>query len=128
MVWKVFCRHFTMFQTQAYYSGEPAPLGATVTSEGVNFALFAENADSVDLCLFNSIEDDTEFIKIRLKERTNHTWHIFIPGLTAGQLYGYRVYGPYEPEKGHRFNDYKLLLDPYAKAISGSVQWHDALF
>jgi isoamylase len=117
-----------MIETNVYYMGNPYPLGATWDGKGVNFALYAENADGVDLCLFNSLEDDTETIKIKIKERTHHVWHIYIPDIKPRQLYGYRVYGPYDPDNGHRFNPYKLLLDPYAKAIAGTLQWHDALF
>jgi isoamylase len=110
------------------YPGEPFPLGATWDGNGVNFALYAENATGVDLCLFHSADEDSESIRIRVRERSNHVWHVYIPGIKPGQLYGYRVYGPYEPQNGHRFNPNKLLIDPYAKAISGTIQWHDALF
>ena len=110
------------------YPGSAFPLGATYDGQGVNFALFAENATGVDICLFNSMEDETESIKIRVKERSNHVWHAYVPGLKPGQLYGFRVYGPFEPHNGHRFNPHKLLIDPYAKAIAGAIQWHDALF
>jgi isoamylase len=108
------------------YPGEPFPLGATWDGEGVNFALYAENATGVELCLFNSTEAETH--RIRLKERSNHVWHGYIPQLEPGQLYGYRIHGPYEPFIGHRFNPNKLLIDPYAKAISGTIQWSDAMF
>lgn len=111
-----------------YFTGEPEPLGATWTSEGVNFAFYAENAEGVELCLFNSIEDDIESLKIRIKERSHNVWHTFIPGLKAGQLYAYRVWAPFNPHEGHRFNSNKLLLDPYAKAIAGTIQWDNALF
>ena len=117
-----------MTNTQEYYIGKPYPLGATWDGTGVNFALYSENAEGIDLCLFNSLEDDVETIKIRIKERTHHVWHVYVTGIQPGQLYGYRVSGPYKPEEGHRFNANKLLLDPYAKAISGTIQWHDALF
>lgn len=110
------------------YPGSPFPLGATFDERGVNFAIYAENANGVDLCLFNSLDNETESVKIRIKERTHHIWHVYVPGLKPGQLYGYRVYGPYEPHNGFRFNPTKLLIDPYAKAISGTMQWHDALF
>lgn len=110
------------------YPGEPYPLGATWDGEGVNFALYAENAHGVDLCLFNSTEDYEESIKIRINEVSHHVWHVYVPGIQPGQLYGYRVYGPYEPQNGHRFNPNKLLIDPYAKAVSGTIQWHDSLF
>jgi isoamylase len=111
-----------------YFSGDADPLGATWTGDGVNFALYAENAEGVELCLFNSIEDDIESIKIRIKERYHNVWHTYIPGLKPGQLYAYRVYGKYDPQNGHRFNSNKLLLDPYAKAIAGTILWDDALF
>ncbi|GAA4446760.1 glycogen debranching protein GlgX [Nibrella saemangeumensis] len=110
------------------YPGSPFPLGATWDGEGVNFALYADNAYGVDLCLFQTREDDTESVKIRISERSHHVWHVYVPGLEPGQLYGYRVYGPYEPGNGHRYNPNKLLIDPYAKAISGTIDWHDALF
>lgn len=111
-----------------YRSGEPFPLGATVDGNGVNFAIYSENATGVELCLFNALEDDTEFMKVTLKERTHHVWHVYLPGIRAGQLYGYRVHGPYDPINGHRFNPNKLLIDPYAKAIAGDLQWHDDVF
>lgn len=110
------------------YPGEPFPLGATWDGEGVNFALYTENATGVELCLFNSTTEKHETHRIKLKERSNHVWHTYIPELQPGQLYGYRVYGPYEPHQGHRFNPNKLLIDPYAKAVSGTIQWHDSLF
>ena len=110
------------------YPGSPFPLGATWDGKGVNFALYSENATDVDLCLFNSTEDKTESERIRIVEVSHHVWHIYLPDVKPGQLYGYRVYGPYEPENGHRFNPNKLLIDPYAKSIAGNIQWHDALF
>lgn len=109
------------------YPGKPYPLGATWDGEGVNFALYAENATAVDLCLFNSTKSG-ESARVPLREISHHVWHIYIPGLDPEQLYGYRVYGPYEPQNGHRFNPNKLLIDPYARAIAGEVRWHDALF
>lgn len=108
--------------------GSPFPLGATWDGRGVNFALYAENATGVELSLFNSIEDKTESSRIRIEERTHHVWHVYVPGLKPGQLYGYRIYGLYEPQNGHRFNPNKFLVDPYAKAISDTVHWHDSLF
>ncbi len=107
--------------------GEPFPLGATWDGNGVNFALYSENAESVELCLFNSTTGDGEQ-RIKVKEMTHHIWHCYLPGLKPGQLYGYRVHGPYDPPNGDRFNPNKLLLDPYAKAISGTIQWSDAMF
>src|SRR5215470_16448718 len=108
--------------------GSPFPLGATWDGRGVNFALYAENATGMELCLFETKEQQNESNRIKLDERTHHVWHIYIPGLKPGQLYGYRVYGRYEPEHGHRFNPNKFLIDPYAKAISDTVHWHDSLF
>lgn len=113
---------------KTYHPGEPFPLGATWDGKGVNFALFSENATGVELCLFKHSTDEVESEKIELTEKTGYIWHIYIPDIGPNQLYGYRVQGPYEPENGHRFNTNKLLLDPYAKAISGTIQWNDALF
>lgn len=110
------------------YPGRPFPLGATWEGEGVNFALYAENATGVDLCLFDEEYGSTETARIRVREVSHHVWHAYVPGLKPGQLYGYRVYGPYEPENGNRFNPNKLLLDPYAKAIAGTIRWHDSMF
>ena len=110
------------------WPGSPYPLGATSTGEGVNFALFSENASGVDLCLFDSSHQPQETLRIRLTEHTDQIWHSFIPGLRPGQIYGYRVYGPYAPERGHRFNASKLLVDPYAKAITGEVRWGPEMF
>jgi isoamylase len=110
------------------YPGYPYPLGATWDGKGVNFALYAENAIGVDLCLFDASNNEVENLKVRITEVSHHVWHVYIPNIKPGQLYGYRVYGPYEPQKGFRFNPHKLLIDPYAKAIAGTVHWHDALF
>lgn len=110
------------------YPGNPYPLGATYDGEGVNFALFADNATSVELCLFNALPDEVESVKIRMAERTHHVWHAYLPGIKPGQLYGYRVNGPNKPAEGHRFNPSKLLIDPYANAISGTIEWNDSLF
>ncbi len=103
--------------------GLPYPLGASVEADGVNFALFSANATKVDLCLFSGPKLKREK-RIELPERTNQIWHGFVGGIKPGQVYGYRVYGPYEPEHGHRFNPNKVLLDPYAKAIGRPlVKW-----
>ncbi|MBC5774776.1 glycogen debranching protein GlgX [Pontibacter sp. KCTC 32443] len=110
------------------YPGNPYPLGATWDGEGVNFALYADNATGVELCLFDDVTSEQESVKIKMVERTHQIWHTYLPDVGPGQLYGYRVQGPYEPTQGHRFNENKLLLDPYAKAISGAVEWHDSLF
>jgi isoamylase len=109
------------------WPGSPAPLGATWDGEGTNFAVFSEQATAVDLCLFSHPEDAHEATRIRLRERTDQIWHAYLPDARPGQLYGFRVHGPYAPEEGHRFNPAKLLLDPYAKAVSGVIRWSDAL-
>jgi len=108
--------------------GYPYPLGATWMGNGVNFALFSETAASVELCLFDDIEATEENIRIPVTEHTVQVWHVFLPDVRPGQLYGYRVSGPYDPERGLRFNSSKLLLDPYAKAIAGEVTWADEMF
>jgi glycogen operon protein len=108
--------------------GYPYPLGATWLGNGVNFALFSEHATSVDLCLFDSMDAREENVRIPVTEHTDQVWHIFLPEAQPGQIYGYRVSGPYEPEVGMRFNSSKLLLDPYAKAIAGRVEWGDEMF
>jgi len=108
--------------------GFPYPLGATWLGNGVNFALFSEAATSVDLCLFDNIEARQENVRIPVTEHTDQVWHVFLPDARPGQLYGFRVSGPYEPERGLRFNSSKLLLDPYAKAIAGEVNWADEMF
>ncbi|HUQ65469.1 MAG TPA: alpha-amylase family glycosyl hydrolase, partial [Flavitalea sp.] len=113
---------------QMIYPGGPYPLGATWDGEGVNFAVFAENAEGMDLCLFNSLDSKNEEERIRFTEVSHHVWHIYIPGLKPGQLYGFRAHGPYEPSLGLRYNPNKLLIDPYAKAISSPVVWNEALF
>jgi isoamylase len=110
------------------YPGKSFPLGATWDGKGVNFTLYSENATGVELCLFNAPDDEIESERIKITEYSELVWHVYIPGLKPGQLYGYRVSGPYEPENGHRFNPNKLLLDPYAKAISGTINWDDSLF
>jgi glycogen operon protein len=110
------------------WPGEPYPLGATWDGQGVNFALFSENATAVELCLFHREDDAVESDKISLRERTDQVWHCYLPDVRPGQFYGYRVHGPYDPATGNRFNPAKLLIDPYAKAITGSIRWSNALF
>src|SRR3954468_5095039 len=112
----------TIDSTRDVWPGRPFPLGATWDGQGTNFALFSENAHSVRLCLFD--EDVEE--QVEVTERTAHIWHCYLPGVGAGQRYGYRVDGPYEPSSGHRFNPSKLLIDPYAKAIEDGVDWDAA--
>ena len=111
--------------TITVWPGQPYPLGATWDGYGVNFALFSENADAVELCLF---DDNGKETRVKLTERTDQIWHGYLPEIRPGQHYGYRVHGPYAPEQGHRFNPNKLLLDPYAKCISGNTNWSDAHF
>ena len=110
------------------WPGRPYPLNATWDGMGVNFALFSENATKVELCLFDSLEARSESQRIALPEMNDEVWHAYLPDLRPGQLYGYRVHGPYQPDRGHRFNPYKLLLDPYAKAIGRDLRWDDALY
>src|SRR3982750_4719553 len=100
------------------WRGGPYPLGATWDGMGVNFALFSEHATGVELCLFDR-EDPTRERRVPVRERINQVWHCYLPDVRPGQLYGYRVHGPYEPRRGHRFNPAKLLLDPYARAVAG---------
>ncbi|HXM02796.1 MAG TPA: glycogen debranching protein GlgX [Chthoniobacterales bacterium] len=110
------------------WPGKPYPLGATWTGKGVNFALYSANATGVDLCLFEATDTDREDVRIRLRELTDHVWHVFLPDAGPGQLYGYRVYGAYDPAAGHRFNASKVVIDPYAKAIAGKVLWGPEMF
>src|ERR1700736_3423609 len=108
--------------------GHPYPLGATWLGNGVNFSLFSEHAAAVDLCLFDNMDAGQENIRIPMTEQTGQVWHLFLPEARPGQLYGYRVSGPYDPARGLRFNNSKLLIDPYAKAIAGKVNWADEMF
>ncbi len=108
--------------------GAPYPRGATLTAEGVNYAIFSEHATGMEICLFDHLDAPRESARIVLHEHTDGIWHGFVPGLKAGQFYGVRAHGPYEPEKGHRFNPAKLLLDPYARAIAGDFEWGPELF
>ena len=110
------------------WPGQPYPQGATWDGEGVNFALFSEHATAVELCLFDRADDGQESHRIPLGNRTDLIWHAYLPDVRPGQLYGYRVHGPYEPAGGHRFNPTKLLIDPYAKALTGDVRWDDSLY
>jgi isoamylase len=107
------------------WPGRPYPLGATWDGRGVNFALFSEHAELVELCLFDPAGHH-EVARIRMPEYTDQVWHGYLPDARPNLLYSYRVYGPYRPQDGHRFNPHKLLLDPYAKAIYGAVRWSDA--
>jgi isoamylase len=108
--------------------GKPYPLGATWDGKGVNFAIYSETAEKVELCLFDDRNSRSHRECIALGEVTGRVWHTYLPGIGPCQLYGYRVYGPYKPEEGLRFNPAKLLIDPYAKAICGSVNWKAPVF
>jgi glycogen operon protein len=114
-------------KSDAVSAGSPFPLGAMWDGSGVNFALFSANATKVELCLFDP-HGRRETQRIALPEYTDEVWHGYLPSVRPGQLYGYRVHGPYEPRAGHRFNPNKLLLDPYALAYHGEIHWHDATF
>jgi len=109
------------------WPGQPYPLGATWDGKGVNFALFSAHAERVELCLFER-SGQYEESRIVLPEYTDEVWHCYLPEARPDQLYGYRVYGPYDPAAGHRFNPNKLLLDPYAKALAGNVRWSDSVY
>ncbi len=104
------------------------PLGATWCGNGVNFSLFSEFSTGAELCLFDRADSGAPTATHRFTEKDDHIWHLFLPDAKPGQLYGYRVEGPYAPEEGHRFNPAKLLIDPYAKAIAGELKWDDAVF
>jgi glycogen operon protein len=108
--------------------GRPYPLGATWDGKGTNFAIYSENATRIDLCFFNNESDSGESERIKLPEVTGHVWHCYLPGVGPGQLYGYRVHGPYEPQYGLRFNPNKLVIDPYAQAIGGTVNFEAPVF
>ena len=110
------------------WPGRAYPLGATWDGAGVNFTLFSEYATRVELCLFDSADAEKESQRISLTEKTDQVWHSYLPDCLPGQLYGYRVYGPYEPTNGHRFNPNKVVLDPYAKLIGRDIRWDDSLF
>jgi glycogen operon protein len=110
------------------WPGDPYPLGATWTGVGVNFALFSEHASKVELCLFDAPDATVETTRIVLPEHTDMVWHGFLPDARPNQLYGYRVYGPYEPPHGHRFNPNKVVMDPYAKSVARTIRWADQMF
>ena len=110
------------------WPGSPYPLGATWDGVGVNFAIFSEHGTRVELCLFDSIDAEVESVTIPLQEHTDMVWHGYLPDVRPGQLYGYRVHGPYTPHMGYRFNPHKLVMDPYAKVVGRTVRWHESLF
>ena len=109
------------------WPGRPYPLGATWDGEGVNFALFSEHAEGVELCLYDPDARQPE-ARVQMREKTHQVWHCYLPEARPGLRYGYRVHGPYAPEQGHRFNPSKLLLDPYAKSIRGELKWSNQHF
>jgi isoamylase len=110
------------------WKGYAYPLGATWMGTGTNFALFSRNATAVELCLFDYVHGAVERAKIPMVERADEVWHVFVPEARPGQCYGFRVHGPWEPQRGLRFNPAKVLMDPYAKAVTGEVQWKPEMF
>ncbi len=110
------------------WPGQPYPLGATWDGQGVNFAIFSQHATAIDLCLFTNADDAHESARVPMREQTDQVWHCYLPDVRPGQLYGYRAHGPYAPTLGHRFNPAQLLIDPYTKAVSGTIKWSNALF
>ena len=113
-------------QGHAVSPGRPWPMGASLTGDGVNFAVFSAHAERIELCLFTS-DGRKEMARLDIGDRDGDIWHIHVGGLTVGTVYGFRAHGPYAPERGHRFNPNKLLLDPYARALEGRLKWSDAL-
>src|SRR5688572_2798383 len=110
------------------WPGQPYPLGATWTGVGVNFAVYSNHATKVELCLFDSANATDASTRIMLPEHTDMVWHGYLPDIRPGQLYGYRIHGPYDPAAGHRFNPNKVVLDPYAKSLGRPVRWDDSMF
>src|SRR4029453_9434095 len=127
-------RFLTTVLVGSYYSGvrvwpgSPSPLGATWNGAGVNFALFSEHATSVQLCLFPAADATMEHVCVPLGWRTDRIWHAYLPDARPGMFYGSRVFGPWDPSRGHRFNPSKILLDPYARIIGRPLTWHPSLF
>jgi glycogen operon protein len=121
-------RQYSELSTMRLWPGHPYPLGTTWDGAGVNFALYAEHAEKVQLALFDSPDAKEESHRILMRHYTDKVWHAYLPDVLPGQIYGYRVHGPYEPAKGHRFNPNKVVLDPYAKLIGREVRWSDELF
>ncbi len=108
-------------------AGQPYPLGSTPDQLGTNFALFSDHAERVTLCLYDPTGTE-EIDRVDVEECTNGVWHVYLPGVEAGAVYGYRVDGPWDPANGHRFNANKLLIDPYAKELVGELIWDDAVY
>ena len=120
--------HIVPIASLRVWPGAPYPLGATWDGVGVNFAIFSEHATRVELCLFDGPEAEVESLTIPLPEQTDMVWHGYLPDAQPGQLYGYRVHGPFAPQAGHRFNPNKLVLDPYARVVGRALRWNEALF
>ena len=116
------------FKDIEVWPGRPYPLGATWSPTGVNFAVFSEHATQIDLCLFRRETPTEEAYRIQLMEQTDQVWHCFIPHLETGWRYGYRAHGEWNPHGGNLFNPHKLLIDPYTKAIDGTIEWNPAVF
>ncbi len=110
------------------WPGSPDPLGATWDGVGVNFAIFSEHATRVELCLFDSADAELESVTIALTEQTDMVWHGYLPDVRPGQLYGYRIHGPFDPDRGYRFNPNKVVIDPYARVVGRAVRWDESLF
>src|SRR5271163_2812661 len=121
----VSARNGELLAAIAVWPGDSYPLGATYDGAGTNFGLFSEVANRVELCLF---DDDGQESRVDLHEVDGFVWHGYLPGISPGQPYGYRVHGPYDPPRGLRCDGSKLLLDPYGKAIEGDVRWDESLF
>jgi glycogen operon protein len=102
-------------------------MGATLTDDGVNFAVFSAHATALELCLY-AADSRHEIARLPFTEREGDVWHLHVSGIGDGQLYGLRAHGPYAPDEGHRFNPHKLLIDPYAKDSVGQLRWSDALY
>src|SRR6266540_5596043 len=126
-IWKLPISALARRTSMRVDAGGPHPLGATWDGRGTNFALFSDHAEKVELCLFDR-QGRRELERLALPEHTEDVWHGYVPDVVPGQLYGYRVYGPYDPERGQRFNPNKLLVDPYAKRLAGRLVWSDAHF
>src|SRR5690349_8270287 len=109
----------------AVWPGNPFPLGATYDGSGTNFSLYSDVAERVELCLFDDAGNEE---RVELTEQTALNWHVYLPGVGPGRRYGYRVHGEWAPEQGRRANPNKLLLDPYAKAVEGGLEWDPAVF
>lgn len=121
-------RPYGKFGDVEIWPGKPYPQGMTYSKEGVNFSLFSEHAERVELCLFRKETPNVEEFRLEMMEKTDQIFHCFMPGMKPGWRYGFRVYGPWDPKNGLLFNPNKLLIDPFAKAIDGTIEWHDAMF